>query len=63
MEGIIKDFFGEECFNEAKNNICKNRYNDWIKFENKIEKFKKIDKKRINSSKSYNRFQYLRVLL
>jgi len=41
MERIIKDLFGEECFNEAKNNICKNRYNEWIEFENKIEEFKK----------------------
>jgi molecular chaperone DnaK (HSP70) len=28
MERIIKELFGEECFNEAKINICKNRYND-----------------------------------
>ena len=41
MERIIKDLFGEKCFNEAKINICKNRYNDWIEFENKIEEFKK----------------------
>ena len=41
MERIIKDLFGEECFNEAKNNICKNKYNDWIEFENKIEEYKK----------------------
>jgi len=41
MERIIKDLFGEECFNGAKINICKNRYNEWIEFENKIEEFKK----------------------
>ena len=41
MERIIKELFGEECFNETKNNICKNRYNEWIEFENKIEEFKK----------------------
>ena len=41
MERIIKDLFGEECFNEAKINICKNIYNNWIEFENKIEEFKK----------------------
>ena len=41
MGRIIKELFGEECFNETKNNICKNRYNEWIEFENKIEEFKK----------------------
>ena len=41
MERIIKEIFGEKCFNEAKNNICRNRYYDWIEFENKIEEFKK----------------------
>ena len=41
MERIIKDLFGEECFNGAKIDICKNRYNEWIEFENKIEEFKK----------------------
>ena len=41
MERIIKELFGEKCFNEAKINICRNRYNDWFEFENKIEEFKK----------------------
>ena len=30
IDRIIKDLFGEKCFNEAKNVIWKNSYNDWI---------------------------------
>ena len=54
MERIIKDLFGEECFNEAKISICKNRYYEWIEFENKIEEFKKklIKQEQINEKRS-----------
>ena len=54
MERIIKDLFGEKCFNEAKIDIYKNKYNDWIDFENKIQEFKKkfIRKVLINEKQS-----------
>ena len=57
MERIIKELFGEKCFNEAKINICKNRYNEWIKFEKKIEEFKKkfiSQEEQINGKQSIN---------
>ena len=41
MEKIIKQLIGEDCFNKAKNAICKDRYNEWISLEKKIEELKK----------------------
>lgn len=37
MENCIKTLFGEECFNEAKSYICKNKYYEWKNLEKKIE--------------------------
>ena len=41
MNRVIKELFGEKCFNEVKEKICKNNYCNWVEFENKIEEFKK----------------------
>ena len=41
MDRVIKELFGEEYFNKRKENICKNKYNNWFKFEEEIESFKK----------------------
>ena len=41
MDRVIKKLFGEKCFNDVKEDICKNNYFDWVEFENKIEEFKK----------------------
>ena len=41
MDEVIKELFGEEDFNNAKENICQNEYSDWLEFEKNIEEFKK----------------------
>ena len=41
MDRVIKELFGEQCFNETKNNKNMKNYNNWIELENKIEEKKK----------------------
>ena len=42
IDKVFKVLLGEELFNKAKDDICKNKnYNDWYIFENNIETFKK----------------------
>ena len=38
---IIKQLIGEDCFNKAKNAICKDRYNEWISLEKKNRRIEK----------------------
>ena len=41
IDKVIKELFGEKCFNETKKYVCKTKYNNWFEFESKIEEFKK----------------------
>ena len=41
IDRVIKQLFGEKCYNESKDSICQNNYEDWSAFENSIELFKK----------------------
>ena len=55
IDRVIKQLFGEECYNKTKENICvtKNKYNDWFEFEEKIELFKKKFRKRDQLDNSF----------
>ena len=54
MNKVIKELFGNQCFNETKKIICENEYNSWIELENKIEEYKK---KFINPAQLKEQFQ------
>ena len=41
IERVIIELFGKDCFEETKENICKDHYSDWSEFERRIEEFKK----------------------
>ena len=38
---VIKELFGEIIYNKTKDNIIKNKYNDWLYFERNIELFQR----------------------
>ena len=41
IERVIIELFGKDCYDKAKEKICRENYNDWFEFEGKIEDFKK----------------------